>query len=167
MENTNPSYPNHLAWHETLELHELVASQAVVLMKLKRFIGNVNDGELRSIYDQTIKGLETNLNELLAFYPSAPSLQDQAETRNTDTAFYAGDLLVFAKTSVRNYAIAITETATPVLRETLRKQLQRAIDTHAKVFAFMYSRGLYPSYNLERLLQSDIQNASKALKMGY
>ncbi|QXE03437.1 spore coat protein [Terribacillus sp. DMT04] len=136
-------------------------------MKLKQFIGNVNDGELRSIYEQTIKGLETNLNELLAFYPSAPSLQDQAETRNTYTAFFAGDLLVFAKTSVRNYAIAITETATPVLRETLRKQLQRAIDTHAKIFDFMYRRGLYPSYNLEQLLQSDIQNASKALKMGY
>lgn len=29
------SYPNQLAWHETLELHELVAFQANALIKLK------------------------------------------------------------------------------------------------------------------------------------
>ena len=29
------SYPNQLAWHETLELHELVAFQANGLIKLK------------------------------------------------------------------------------------------------------------------------------------
>ncbi|MFP7492192.1 spore coat protein [Terribacillus saccharophilus] len=166
MENTSASFPNHLAWHETLELHELVASQAVALMKLKQFIGNVNDGELRTIYEQTIQGLENNLNELLQFFPYAPSSQDAADTR-VSTAFYAGDLLIFAKTSVRNYSIAITETATPALREVLRKQLQLAIDTHARIFDFMYRRGLYPAYNFERLLQNDIQNANRALQMGY
>ncbi|WP_257000996.1 spore coat protein [Terribacillus saccharophilus] len=167
MENTATSYPNHLAWHETLEVHELVASQAVALTKMKQFIGNINDGELRSIYDQTIKGLENNLNELLQFFPYAPGPNDVTDTRQVSPAFYAGDLLVFAKTSVRNYAIAITETATPVLRETLRKQLQLAIDTHAKIFDYMYKRGLYPAYNFERLLQNDIRNANRALQMGY
>ena len=29
------SYPNQLAWHETLDLHELVAFQANGLIKLK------------------------------------------------------------------------------------------------------------------------------------
>lgn len=61
----------HLAWHETLDMHELVAFQTIGLIKLKR----------------------------------------------------AGDLLGMAKTLVRNYAIAITETATPKLREVLQKQI--------------------------------------------
>lgn len=28
--------PQHLAWHETLEIHELVAFQSISLMKLKK-----------------------------------------------------------------------------------------------------------------------------------
>lgn len=47
--------------------------------------------------------------------------------------FYAGDLLGLAKTSVRNYAIAITETATPRLREVLTRQINSAIQLHAQV----------------------------------
>lgn len=30
------SYQNHLAWHETLDLHELVAFQAIGLIELKK-----------------------------------------------------------------------------------------------------------------------------------
>jgi spore coat protein F len=29
-------YKNHLAWHETLEIHELVAFQVIGLFKLKK-----------------------------------------------------------------------------------------------------------------------------------
>ncbi|SDH49037.1 spore coat protein F [Alteribacillus bidgolensis] len=75
------------------------------------------------------------------------------------TGFYAGDLLGLAKTTVRNYAIAITETATSQLRKVLKRQLNSAIDLHARVFRFMYQRSYYPSYNLEKLLQNDVQNA--------
>ena len=37
------SYPNQLAWHETLDLHELVAFQANGLIKLKKSVRNVPD----------------------------------------------------------------------------------------------------------------------------
>ena len=167
MDRNASGYPNHLAWHETLDLHELVAFQANGLMKLKRFYPEVKDGELRSIYEQTISGLENNLQELLQYYSFAPRVDDEDDARNIDTGFFSGDLLGFAKTAVRSYAIAITETATPVLRETLNKQLQKAIDTHATIFNYMYKRGLYPSYNLEKLLRNDVKNANKALKMRY
>ncbi|WP_067727483.1 spore coat protein [Oceanobacillus damuensis] len=166
MNNSDERQPNHLAWHETLEVHELVAFQSIGLMKLKMFIGEVKDAELRKIYEHTIKGLENNLEELLRFYSLAPRSEEEAE-RDMDTGFFAGDLLAFAKTAVRNYAIAITETATPALRETLNKQLQAAIRTHEMIFNYMYRKSLYPSYDLEKLLQNDIRLASKAIKLRY
>ena len=54
-----------------------------------------------------INAIQNNLQELVQFYPYAPGFQSQ---HRDDTGFYAGDLLGLAKTSVRNYAIAITET---------------------------------------------------------
>lgn len=43
-----------LAWHETLEIHELVASQANALMRLKMSIKKIADSQLRSIYHNAI-----------------------------------------------------------------------------------------------------------------
>ncbi|MEC5423803.1 spore coat protein [Virgibacillus sp. C22-A2] len=162
-----PNQQKHLAWHETLEIHELVAFQSVGLMKLKKAIGEIKDSKLRGIYEETIKGLEQNIRELLKFYPMAPREDSEYETRNLDTAFYAGDLLALSKTSVRNYAIAITESATPAVRETLNNHLQKAVRTHGKVFYYMYEKGLYPAYNLDKLLKGDMENARKALEMRY
>ncbi|MNC18113.1 Spore coat protein F precursor [compost metagenome] len=81
------------------------------------------------------------------------------------TGFYSGLLLGFAKTAVRSYAIGITETATPKLRETLQKQLNAAILLHGKIFYFMLERGLYPAYDLPKLLSNDVATANKALSL--
>ncbi|WP_174730066.1 spore coat protein [Mesobacillus harenae] len=150
-----------LAWHETLELHELVAFQSFVLMKLKKSLGEIQDPDLHSLYTFSIQALENNLRELLKFYPAAPGFDGG---QRADTAFFAGDLLAVAKTAVRNYAIAITETATPALRAVLKKQLNSAVDWHARVYTFMYNRGLYPSYDINQLLMNDLKIAQKALK---
>lgn len=56
-----------LAWHETLELHELVAFQSIGLIKLKNGLKSIEDDHLKSIYVQTINELEMNLKELLQF----------------------------------------------------------------------------------------------------
>lgn len=157
----------HLAWHETMEIHELVAFQSVGLMKLKKGIGDIKDQRLRTIYQTTIQGLENNLQELLQFYAVAPRSDATTNTLELDTGFYAGDLLALAKTSVRNYAIAITETATPVVRETLTNHLQKAIKTHADIFQYMYDNGLYPAYDLQQLLENDMSIANKALEMDF
>jgi spore coat protein F len=158
------NYPNHLAWHETLDLHELVAFQAIGLIKLKKSVRKISDQTLQTLYIQAINAIEKNLQELLQFYPYAPG--DQTYQRQ-DTGFYAGDLLGLAKTTVRNYAIAITETATPQLREVLTRQLNGAIELHGQVYYYMYEHGYYPSYDLPKLLANDVQNAQKALKMQY
>lgn len=153
-----------LAWHETLELHELVVFQSIGLMKLKDAIGKITCPTLRAIYAQTIKGLTMNLTELLQFYSNTPR-NEQIDRGDLDKGFYAGDLLAFSKTAVRNYAIAITETATPQLRMVFAKHLQSAIHTHAIVFNYMYERGYYPSYNLPKLLNNDVMLAKKAISM--
>ncbi|WP_227521941.1 spore coat protein [Bacillus solitudinis] len=159
--------PQHLAWHETLEIHELVAFQSVGLMKLKKAYADIKDQALKELYVEAIEGLSKNIQELLVFYSVAPRDGLDDDYRNEDIPFYAGDLLAFFKTGVRNYAIAITETATPALRQVLTQHLMKVIDTHAKAYRYIYQRNLYPSYNLEELLENDVNLASKALNKSY
>lgn len=160
-------YRRTLAWHETLEIHELVSFQSVGLMKLKMAFRKITDKDLKVIYQRAIKDLEKNINELLQFYPSAPAIQERSESISDHIAFYAGDLLGLLKTSVRNYSIAITETATPELRKVLINQLIRAINGHERIFTFMYQKGYYPAYDFGQILQNDQNIAHKALTMKY
>jgi len=48
------AYPKTLAWHKTLEMHELVAFQSIGLMKLKIGLNNIQDSNLQRIYLQTM-----------------------------------------------------------------------------------------------------------------
>ncbi|MEH7095066.1 spore coat protein [Neobacillus vireti] len=157
-----------LAWHETLELHEMVAFQSLGLMKLKMSINKVTDSNLKELYRLCIQDLEKNLNELLKYYPSAQGYQarEDEEVRE-DIGFFAGDLLALSKTMVRNLSVAITETATPALRRTFTNQLMGAIQGHERVYNYMHKHGYYPSYDLGLLLGHDIENAQKALKMRF
>jgi spore coat protein F len=77
------------------------------------------------------------------------------------------DLLGLSKALVRNLSVAITETATPALRRTFTAQLLGAIHGHERVFNYMHKHGYYPAYDLGQLLGHDIENAQKALKMGF
>ncbi|SDZ10950.1 spore coat protein F [Evansella caseinilytica] len=160
----------HLAWHETLEIHELVAFQSNGLMKLKKALAEIENQDLIKLYKTAIEGITSNLMELLQFYPDMPREETNGENwteareERRSPGFHAGDLLGLAKTSVRNYAIAITETATPEVRQVLKKHLNNGVDLHARVFHYMEKNGLYPAYDLEKLLTGDVQLARKALK---
>ncbi|MBW5447091.1 spore coat protein [Cohnella sp. CFH 77786] len=144
-------------------MHELVASQANHLTGFKMHLPNVQDPALKALYTEAIQGTEQNLRDLLPYYPMAPKAEMRAAKGADMTAFFAGHLLGYAKSAVRNYAIAITETATPALRETFQKHLLKAIQLHGKTFAFMHERGLYPAYQLDRLLANDQKSAQAAL----
>ncbi|RAL25797.1 spore coat protein [Thermoflavimicrobium daqui] len=157
---------DHLAWHETLDMHELVAFQTAGLFMLKKSIKMVHDPKLRELYKFSIHSLKQNLTELLAFYPETPKVMMDS-SKIDETPFYAGNLLGLAKTAVRNYAIAITETATPALRKVLTKQLKNAVKLHGKVYYYMYQKGYYPSYDLNQLLANDYMNATKAIQLEY
>jgi len=161
--NIGKTHP-HLAWHETLEMHEVTAFQANNLIGFKMQIGNVKDPALRKLYAEAIRSLEQNLKELQPYFQAAP-VPVRSALEEDMTAFYAGHLLGFAKTAVRNYAIAVTEAATPRLRDLFQKHLNNAIALHGKVFYFMLERGMYPAYQLDKLLANDVKNAQMAVTM--
>lgn len=75
----------------------------------------------------------------------------------------AGDLLITAKTGIKNYALALTETATPEVRTILRDQLNEAIDSHEQIIQYMMDRKFYLPYDINGQLQLDLQNAETAL----
>ena len=76
----------------------------------------------------------------------------------------AGDLLIASKTGVRNLAYAITETASPQIRELLKRHLDEAIDSHNKVFNYMENKNWYDVYNVDALLQQDLKISKSVLK---
>lgn len=74
----------------------------------------------------------------------------------------ATDLLISAKSGVRNYAFALTEVATPEVRTALREQLRAAIKTHEAVSNFMIDKGYYHPHSLAEQLQVDLTAAQTA-----
>jgi spore coat protein F len=165
--------PATLAWHETLELHELTAFQTFYLIKLKKSFNRIKDPSLKSLYSNSIRTLQYNLRDLMRFFSQTPSSEShgstsrQQQSPSEDTAFYTGELLFLSKSMVRNYAAAITETATPALRKVFVRHLESAIHLHTQIFHFMYDRQLYPAYNLNQLLSNDYRNAQKAMRQSY
>ncbi|MDA7025761.1 spore coat protein [Bacillus sp. CLL-7-23] len=74
----------------------------------------------------------------------------------------ATDFLLSAKSGVKNIAVAITETSSPEVRETLKQYLNDAIDTHEQITNYMISKGYYHPTNLSEQIRMDLQAAEKA-----
>ncbi|KRW91714.1 hypothetical protein SD51_07470 [Alicyclobacillus tengchongensis] len=85
--------------------------------------------------------------------------------RSYRDAIYAGSLLGYAKAAVRNTSAAITETATPAVRQVLNRHLQQAIELHEQIFNYMLQHDLYPAYDVEKIIEHDIRNAKSAIAM--
>lgn len=79
----------------------------------------------------------------------------------------AMDFLISAKTGVRNYAMAVTEAATPEIKTTLIKHLDEAIYTHEQIFAYMMEKGFYHPYNPEEQIKLDLKNIETALNIKF
>jgi similar to spore coat protein len=77
----------------------------------------------------------------------------------------AMDLLIAAKSGVRNYAMALTETGTPEVKATLTKHLEEAIDLHEKISLYMIERGWYHPWNVNEQIRLDQQNIQTALNL--
>ena len=77
----------------------------------------------------------------------------------------ATDFLISAKAGVRNYTVAITETATPELRAVLREQLRAAIQTHEDITNYMVAKGFYHPHQLGEQLQVDLTAANTATNL--
>jgi similar to spore coat protein len=77
----------------------------------------------------------------------------------------ATDLLISAKAGVRNYAMAISETATPEVREVLRRHLDIAIGMHEKISNYMMKKGYYNANNPQEQIMIDMKAADVVLNI--
>lgn len=77
----------------------------------------------------------------------------------------AMDLLINAKSGVRNYAMAVTECATPEIKQILMKQLDEAIVSHEKISNYMVQQGLYHPYHISEQIQLDLKNIQTAMNI--
>jgi similar to spore coat protein len=77
----------------------------------------------------------------------------------------AMDFLLNAKSGVRNYAMAVTECATPEIKTILTKQLYEAITTHESIVGYMIQQDWYHPYNVNEQIQLDLQNMQTAINI--
>ena len=82
-----------------------------------------------------------------------------------DTTF-AMDLLLRAKEGVRNIAVVLTETASPVLRAILRKQLMQGIAMHQEITELMINKKWFHPYELSEQYKLDQLSANNTLMIG-
>ncbi|MFB4164292.1 spore coat protein [Alteribacillus sp. JSM 102045] len=77
----------------------------------------------------------------------------------------ATDFLISAKSGVRNTAFALTEAATPEIRNALILQLNDAIDTHEKISQYMINKGYYHPNNLTEQVNVDLNASQTAIQL--
>lgn len=77
----------------------------------------------------------------------------------------ATDFLIAAKSGIRNYAMALTETGSPQLREIYKKQLDYVIATHEAITNYMIKNGYYHAYDIQEQFKVDLKTTDTALNL--
>ncbi|WP_214844359.1 spore coat protein [Exiguobacterium sp. s150] len=77
----------------------------------------------------------------------------------------AADMLITAKSAIRAYAVAVTETASPEVRKVLVKQMNQAIEDHAEIADYMIQNDMYMAYDIEKQLKHDKDKVDKAMEL--
>ncbi|PPA69429.1 spore coat protein [Jeotgalibacillus proteolyticus] len=77
----------------------------------------------------------------------------------------AMDLLIAAKSGVRNYAMAVTEAGTPEVKEMLTRHLDDAIEMHEQVSAYAVEKGWYHPWDTNEQIQLNLTNMKTALNL--
>ncbi|WP_047154404.1 spore coat protein [Aneurinibacillus tyrosinisolvens] len=90
------------------------------------------------------------MNQLMENITNTGAMTDQV---------IAYDLPFASKFGTTSYAKAITEAATPEVREILRKHQEENIAMHGKVTTYMVNKGYYHPYNVKEQLQLDMKKA--------
>lgn len=92
-------------------------------------------------------------------------LQSLAGMGDMTEQVIATDFLLASKSTVRNYAIAISEATSPEVRTVLRRHLDTAINTHESILKYMMDRGYYYVHNPQEQIHLDMQTADTALNL--
>ena len=77
----------------------------------------------------------------------------------------ATDFLIASKSGIKNLALAITETSTKEVRDTLTQYLNDAIKTHEQISNYMISKGYYNPDDISKQLEMDIQATQTAVNL--
>jgi similar to spore coat protein len=87
------------------------------------------------------------------------------QTNEMSDQAIATEFLITAKSGIKSYAAAISETATPELKSTLRDQLNRAIQTHGQISTYMISKGFYHPHDVQEQIKLDLTATQAVLGM--
>lgn len=75
------------------------------------------------------------------------------------------DLLIAAKSGVRNYAMAVTEAGTPEIKKMLTRHLVEALDMHDQITTYMVEKEWYHAWNTNEQINLDLNNINTALNL--
>jgi similar to spore coat protein len=75
------------------------------------------------------------------------------------------DMLQSAKAGIKSYALAITETATPAIREVLIKQLDDSIKQHRDISLYMMDNGYYHPQDTDQQLKQNLKIGHTAISL--
>lgn len=77
----------------------------------------------------------------------------------------ATDFLISAKAGVQNYAVAISETVSPQVKEVLRRHLDTAINMHQDIFNYMAKKGYYTIHDPYEQIKIDLSATDTVLQI--
>ncbi len=89
-------------------------------------------------------------------------LQNIAGMGNMTEQVIATDFLLATKTAIKNYASALSETASPQVRDVLRRHFDAAVASHEKITSYMMDKGYYHAYNPQEQIRVDMKAADTA-----
>ena len=92
-------------------------------------------------------------------------LQNMVGMGNMTELVIATDFLLASKTAIKTYAAAIAEASTPEVTNTLRRQLDVAINSHERITNYMMDQGYYHPYNPQAQMKVDMQACETVLSL--
>ncbi|TDL82438.1 spore coat protein [Peribacillus frigoritolerans] len=96
------------------------------------------------------------MNPIIENFTGMNALSDQV---------VAMDMLISAKSGVRNYAMAVTEAGTPEIKEILTRHLVEALDFHEQLSAYIAEKGWYHAWDTNKQISLDLNNIETALNL--
>lgn len=93
----------------------------------------------------------------------ANMIQNMAGMGNMTEQVIATDFLLASKQAIKNYALALSETASPEVREVLRRHFDVAVGTHERITNYMMDKGYYHAYNPQEQIRVDMKAAETVM----
>lgn len=91
--------------------------------------------------------------------------KDMAGAGDLDDAMIAADFLLAAKTGMKNYAAALSETVSPEVHDVLKRHFDTAVNTHVAITNYMMRNGYYHAFDPEEQFIMDERAAERVLRL--